>query len=204
MSRKNVKKASLPHDQYYTPEWVVRQCCEVVLPLAQPSTDRILEPSAGHGVFVEALRQQYPRATIHANDIDAINHQPQRMRYQGADHTYAVNFLDFQPPDPQPYGLCVGNPPYSLALRFIEHALTMSECVVFLLRQGFLSSAKRNPFFRASPPIHVFQLAHRPSFTNDRQTDFADYCFVVWDRRRNPRVTKLHWLPTVAEALRKR
>jgi len=203
VSRKNVKKASLPHDQYYTPAWVVRQCCDIVLPTAQPRTTHILEPSAGHGVFVRALRERYPDAVIHANDVDAIHHDVNHMCFEGANATYNQNFLDFQPPEGLRYGLCVGNPPYTMAMQFVEHALTISECVVFLLRQGFLSSAKRNAFFRNQPPTHIFQLAHRPSFTGDRQTDFADYCFVVWDVRRTPRVSKLHWLPTVPDRMRR-
>ncbi len=195
MSCKNVKKASVPHDRYYTPAWVVRQCCDFVIPTVGLEVGSVLEPSAGTGSFVRALRARYPGACIHANDIDPY-------RYPEATQGFRGDFLAFEPNARGPYDMVVGNPPYTRAMPFIEHGLTLGTVVIFLLRQGFLASAGRNEFFRTRPPTYVFQLAHRPSFTGDKKTDAADYCFVVWDRRRSAGTTKLHWLPTVPKALR--
>lgn len=193
MSCKNVTRASLPHDRYYTPRWVVRQCCDHVLPALKLEVGSILEPSAGVGSFVRELRDRYPGACLHANDIDPY-------RYPEATKTFCGDFLAFEPT--ARYDVVVGNPPYTRALEFVRHALGLGTAVVFLLRQGFLSSARRNDFFRTRPPLHIFQLAHRPSFTQDRRTDAADYCFCCWDQRRTASSTRLHWLPTVPRELR--
>ena len=70
MTSKNKKKKSIEGDRYYTPEWLVKQCIDMVLPvvcLQPPKT--ILEPSAGTGRFVQALRARYEKSTIVACDL---------------------------------------------------------------------------------------------------------------------------------------
>lgn len=189
MTAKNIKSASRPGDTYYTPDWAVMQCLDLVLPvvLGGKTPRTILEPGAGDGAFVRRLLEQYPRAKITALDID-----PKAGPWPGCFEQYQC--ADFLQADYlAPCDLVVGNPPFTLALEFCLASLALSKNVVFLVRQGFLSSARRSAFFRAHPPAHVFILTKRPSFTGG-QTDTADYCFGAWSSEFSG-ATQLHWLP---------
>lgn len=192
MTTKNNKRPSLPNDPYFTPAWVVRQSIQQIVPLICPVPARIIEPGAGHGCFVKHLRQRYHGAHITAIDIVE--------QYSWPEATESI-YGDFLTAELGRYDLAIGNPPYSLALPFVERCLCISKTTILLLRQGFLSSARRNSFFRMHGPGDVFVLAHRPSFTGDERGDSADYCFCCWGRKRNG-TTRLHWLPTVPLAER--
>jgi len=65
---------------------------------------------------------------------------------------------------PYPYDLIITNPPFSLALEFLEKSLREADTVIYLLRLNFLASRKRRAFWRANRPSHVLALAERPCF----------------------------------------
>lgn len=180
-------------DTYYTPDWVVQQCIAEVIPFVCPVANRILEPGAGQGAFVKRLRERYPNGHITAVDIDPYE-------WPEADVQLHQDLLETRFNDR--FDLVVGNPPFSRALEFIQHALGCSKSVVFLLRQGFLSSQKRSPFFRLHRPSDVYILSNRPQFTGEG-SDKADYCFVCWGRPAFNGTTNLHWLPAVPLAQRR-
>jgi hypothetical protein len=192
MTTKNSKRPSLPNDPYFTPAWTVEQAVQHIVPLICPIPARILEPGAGRGAFVQQLRQRYAGAHITAIDIEP---------YSWPEATRSIHG-DLVTTPLERYDMAIGNPPFSLAMQFIERCLGCSKTTILLLRQGFLSSAKRNAFFRLHGPSDVFILAHRPSFTDDGAGDSADYCFCCWGRRTDG-LTRLHWLPTVPLASRR-
>lgn len=206
MTAKNVKHPSISGDRYYTPEWVVGLCFDHVVPKAFETRwpESILEPSAGQGVFVRAARQRYRGARIVAVDVD-----PTVGLWSDADQSVTGDFLAYDTTDrlvPDRFDLVIGNPPFSFALPFVERSLLRSRVVIFLVRQGFLSSAKRCRFFREHPPLSVHLLSNRPAFaTPDGPpigTDTADYCFVTWLSGYTGETT-LHWLPEMAQAVRR-
>ena len=61
--------------------------------------------------------------------------------------------------------LIVTNPPFSLALEFLEKSLKEAKTVVYLLRLNFLGSQKRKEFWQKNPPSHLFTLSERPCFS---------------------------------------
>lgn len=77
--------------------------------------------------------------------------------------------------------LIMTNPPFSLALEFLEKSLTHGLTIVYLLRLNFLGTKKRKPFFQKNPPTHLYILSQRPSFTG-HGTDATEYAWFVWDR----------------------
>ncbi len=93
MTAKNVKKKSIPGDPYYTPSWTVDQCLAEVLPevlgdrMYAEGPQTILEPSAGQGVWIKALRTRWARSTIHGTDIDD-SHMP----WSGAKRSFKSDF----------------------------------------------------------------------------------------------------------------
>lgn len=204
MSAKNVSKASDPLDRCYTPRWCVDQCAqEILLPFYNLNPASILEPSAGGGVFVDAMRLLYPKSHITAADLDPEAGSFLKGRtdrgWQNADVSLIpTDFLDW--PSSRRYDLIVGNPPYTYAREFIEKGLSLTDNLVFILRQGFLSSGERAEFFKAHPPMAVVILPNRPSYSGDGKTDSADYCWVCWGRRWSG--TRLFWMKSLPKSLR--
>lgn len=196
------KKLKVPYDAYYTPPWAVEQCLDEILPGVLWKGEeawKIVEPGAGGGAFVDGLRERYPTAEITAIDLD-----PKTGPWPKATHSVRGDFLDWSPPGGQRVDLVIGNPPFGLALEYVRHARDVSARVVFLLRQGFLSSADRCAFFRSEEgrPLVVYQLANRPIFTNplyvNTDSDNSEYVFVVWGPNWTPPATTgLRWLPDV-------
>ena len=209
MSSKNRGKPSIEGDRYYTPPWVTRQFTDIVLPDICGSTlpRHILEPSAGGGAFVGPLRKATShviwdddlskdgRTIIHAVDLD-----PLAGPWPDADESYVkTDFLSYH--SDVDYDLTAGNPPFEPAIRFVQHALELSEIVSFLLRIGFIASKERRQWLRANPPRHLHMLAHRPAFLRKGGSDSCDYAFLTWERWHTS-TTTTHLLPLVSKAER--
>jgi hypothetical protein len=77
------------------------------------------------------------------------------------------------------FDVAIGNPPYRLAMEFIQVALRRARYVAFLLRLGFLESKSRHDFMRRCPP-DVYVLPDRPSFSG-KGTDATAYAWMVWN-----------------------
>lgn len=77
------------------------------------------------------------------------------------------------------YDVIVSNPPYSHALEFVQHALTLAPVVCMLLRLPWLASIRRVEWHKENP-AHVCVLPKRPSFTADGKTDATEYAWFIW------------------------
>jgi hypothetical protein len=174
----------LTNDAYYTPGWLARIIVRDVLSPWLRGTPRVLEPSAGDGVFVRAVREQCPGATITACDLEPL-------ALPDADAHVSGSFLTT---DAGMHDIVVGNPPYSLAESFVRRSLEVAPVVCYLLRLGFLASAQRAPLYACHQPAGVWVSSRRPAFTGGG-TDSADYCVVLWAPRWSPGPTELRWLP---------
>lgn len=62
------------------------------------------------------------------------------------------------------FDLIITNPPFSLALEFLQKSLHEAATVCYLLRLNFLGSQTRRTFWQANRPSHVLVLAERPCF----------------------------------------
>lgn len=78
----------------------------------------------------------------------------------------------------------ITNPPFSLAVDFINTSLKHSDFTAYLLRLNFWGSKKRKEWWQEMqetiPVTHQFTLADRPSFTG-KGTDATEYAWFVWD-----------------------
>lgn len=143
------------------------------------STDIILEPSAGNGAIIKALRNRG-----YKNHIDAVElREEERENLIG--YADRVGILDFlKDPDLGKYDVIIGNPPYSLAQEFIEKSLSLLRPggrLIFLLRTNFLESEKRFKWWQDKIPSGLYTLHKRPSFTG-KGTDATSYSWFVWEQ----------------------
>lgn len=105
----------------------------------------IWEPSCGDGAICDVLLEHGYQVV--ASDL-----------YDRGHGTAGIDFLK----DPPPFGTgldIIMNPPFSLAVEFVQRALTVGGNKVAVLgRLLWLESVRRKPFFEASPlaRVHVF------------------------------------------------
>lgn len=189
-----------PDDYFPTPEW----CVQAVLPLLRHRTvsGPLLEPAIGHGSIARVLAAEKleaaggvrPRWWVSGCDINpklVAECEAEGLRAWTADflrESEAVASWACKTVQPRrsvqrerPV-VVVSNPPYSLALEFVEAALKVVEpevgVVAFLMRDGFLHSQGRAAFWRANRCDHLF-LDRRPSFTG-KGTASDDYVWCLW------------------------
>lgn len=94
------------------------------------------------------------------------------------------------------------NPPFSLAAEFIDHSTKHANTVFMLLRLNYLASIKRYEWWKNNPPVALYVLSKRPSFTGSG-TDATDYAWFVWDKtERIPRGVHFVKPPTAEQTKR--
>jgi hypothetical protein len=125
---------------------------------------RVLEPSAGDGAFVRAVRERAPSAYI-----VALEPSDRVLACKGvADMAKPMRLEEIVIPEQARFDLIIGNPPYNLAAEHVRLCLDLlapEGRLVFLLRLGFLASKGRRRLFEQHPPERVDVLAERPSFS---------------------------------------
>lgn len=144
-------------DAYETPAWCVRRFLDAWL---VSSAGLWLEPGAGSGSIIRAVQDYQPRIQFTAVEKREISDPPWCDWYhddflhpRGDVHVALARGFD----------VVIGNPPYKLAIEFIEQSLRFSRIVAFLLRINFLASAERADFWQKHP-ADVYVLPDRPSF----------------------------------------
>ena len=140
--------------------------------------DRILEPSAGDGAILKALRYH----GFAFNHITAVEIREERSLYNWTDDVIFTDFLKWTPVEK--YDVIIGNPPYSLAQEFIDHSLKLLNPggrLIFLLRTNFLESERRFKWWQDKIPTGLYTLHKRPSFTG-KGTDATSYSWFVWTK----------------------
>lgn len=166
--------ARAAYDTYSTPPYCLLRLLEK-LPLPG---GKWLEPCAGDGRLVEITAQLRSDVEFTVCEI-----RPEcQPTLESLPFTEKVIIGDFLSLDPANFGekfaVCITNPPYSLAMEFIEKGLQLADTVVMLLRLNFMASKGRAAFFHRYPP-DVYVLPNRPSFTG-KGTDATDYCWMVF------------------------
>lgn len=172
------------HDAFYTPPLLADFCVDVLtrpnlVPTWLGKRSSVVEPSAGGGAFVEALLKR--TQDVHAIDID-----PEAAGLRLARTSDVADFLTWEPE--REVDWAIGNPPFGVtdindgdAEAHIRRALSFARVgCAFLLRQGFVASKERIPFWSQHPAALRVDLLERPSFTGDGKSDMYDYAFIVW------------------------
>jgi len=174
MSATNRSKVRRIGDWYPTPSFCINRLLdEVTLP-----EGHWLEPSAGLGALIQAVNgHNSVTPTWDACELSFWAYQALQPLCQ---NLFIGNFLktDFEVGK---YSVIITNPPYSIAMEFIEKALSLKpEKLVLLLRTNFIGSETRADFLRHNMP-DTYVLPNRPSFAFGG-SDSCEYGWAVWHK----------------------
>ena len=140
----------------------------------------ILEPSAGNGNVIQALRQKKVQGIITAVELrDEERDSLTRI----SDKVIIDNFLEWEAD--KDYDVIIGNPPYTYAREFIEKCFKIANentVIIMLVRTAFLESKSRYEFWQQHPLSGLYTLSKRPSFTG-KGSDATSYSWFIWDNR---------------------
>lgn len=159
-------------DVYPTPRWAI----DLALENIDLQGTRWLEPCAGEGAIVRTIKDHSPDIEVTACELRDTRSD---LVASGADHVRIDNFLETF----HTFGLfdtVFTNPPYSLAMEFVQASLQVADHVCMLLRVNFLGSEHRADWLRDHLP-DVYILPNRPSFTKGG-TDSTEYAWMQWHR----------------------
>lgn len=163
-----------PSEFYPTPPWCVRRILgELDLP-----GGRWLEPSAGDGAIIHAVNDVRKDVTWTAIEI----REECRAALEPLALTTIGDFTGIYPiPFATPYKVAILNPPFSLAVQFVERLMAYGTTtwIVMLQRTNWLETDERNTFLREFTP-DVYVLPNRPSFIGNGTTDATSYAWFVW------------------------
>lgn len=188
MSRAKAAADRAVLDFYATPDALALAICKrLSAVVAEPRF--LVEPSAGTGSFVRAVKATWPETWVEAVEVNPDH----------AGHLVAAD-ADFVATDDWPKwadasvagqrgspDLILGNPPFRQAQEHIEAGLRWlgeGGRLAFLLRLNFLGSSSRVGFWGQPGLESVSVIAPRPSFGLNKKgkpgTDGTEYALFVW------------------------
>jgi hypothetical protein len=190
MQRRNEPHDSL--DDFPTPPWATRAFIEYVLvpKLGASETDVILEPCCNRGCMAVPLAERFVVRTSDIHDYGWPGQQQVR------------DFLIDYPEDFNPESCpdwVIANPPFRLAVDFIEKGLRMARRgVAVLVRVAFGEGIERfERLYRGNPPtIIAFYVERVPMVRGRYDPEAASataYVWMCWERDQAPRAPV--WIP---------
>jgi 16S rRNA G1207 methylase RsmC len=148
----------------------------------------ILEPSAGNGNIIKALRNKNIKGNIMALELREEEYESLNKI---SDELIITDFLQWE--TDRKFDIIIGNPPFTYAKEFVEKCLGLlsdNGKLIFLLRTAFLESKSRYEFWQQNPLGSLYVLSKRPSFINGK-TDATSYSWFVWDKSTNKQEIKV-------------
>lgn len=171
------------HDNYPTPPWVVHRFLDH-WPIEPGSY--VLEPCAGDGQLIRAVKSWGLDLSWVACELRGeCEAKLDAMLVAGELGAYMIgDFLKQEPPANR-FDYVITNPPFSLSLGFVEHALRFANNVAMLLPITWQQAKSRNAFLRANAP-HIRVIPERITFVfgDVASTDFKGHAWYVWTRSR--------------------
>ncbi|WP_029606125.1 class I SAM-dependent methyltransferase [Kozakia baliensis] len=144
----------------------------------------IWEPACGDGAIVRPLRE----AGYNVVATDLIDY--------GAGFQGERDFLLEELPHREIQGI-ITNPPFKLAMPFVEKAIKDVPYSAWLLRINFLESIRRLPFFRKTPPARIWVSSrrlptmHRHGWEGPKASSNMFFAWFVFERGSD--ATALDW-----------
>lgn len=199
-NKNNEERESL--DYYATPPEEVTNGILTVKPwnLKDTKNITILEPCAGGGHMIKGIRDSGFEGGIVGTDIAA---HP-KIELQFGDVILADEIYDFCSTNyPYEDGIdyIVMNPPFSLTIPFVNHALDIAKKGVLMFnRLQFVESQKRyDLIFKSNPPNKIYQYVDRINCA--KSGDFSKklngtqaYAWFFWDKTKAYNSTEFYWI----------
>jgi hypothetical protein len=173
-------------DNYETPPWAVHRLLErLKLPAGN-----WLEPGGGGGNIIRATNELRKDVTWWTVEERKECYEPLVQAVGSPERVLIADFANKALPVPLPTGkakfdVAFGNPPFRLAMEFIERSLELANIVVMLLRLNFIGTEERHPFMKKFLPDQ-YVLPNRPSFRGEG-CDSIEYSWMVWPKGRSAR-----------------
>lgn len=168
-----------PADVYPTPEDATQAIIDA---LRLPKDALIADPGCGDGKLLRVFTANGYHNTVGA-DIRHTGYGHGGMDYFGKAGGPLEGSLGWL----AEFGLIdaiVMNPPFSMALEFIEKALTQAPIVAVLLKADFWNTQDRSQLGRTTPPTHHYPLTWRPVFLKKERGNnpLMNCTWYVWKR----------------------
>lgn len=155
-------------DQFYTQEKVAKFCSDIVKAFFDISEYKILEPSAGEGVFLKFFDNFY------ACDIDPKNDLIEKKDFLKDDIKDKLGNDKI---------ITIGNPPFGkrskLAIEFINKSFEYSDIVSFILPIHFLKYSAQYKI-RNDAKLICSELLDEDSFIYNGKNYSVRCCFQIW------------------------
>jgi hypothetical protein len=176
-------------DFYITPQEPIKQFLEKFLTIETLKQDiKILDPCAGGNEKYDMPYFKVLESLGFNNIRTADIREDSQARFK---LDFLNDVLDFEY-----FDLTISNPPFNLAIEFINKALNNTKnngFVVMLLRLNFFGSQSRKKFFAENMPKHCFVHSKRISFFPEDfeldgkvykkgSTDSIEYAHFVWQK----------------------
>lgn len=174
MSEKHERREN---DAYDTPAplaaFIVRRAAEILGPRAR----RLCEPGCGDTApFSRAALDMGMQASgCDMRDVSPIS-VDRCWNFEQCDFTDIVGPMSMRGE------IFATNPPFSLALPFVERMLGMVDpdgVVALLVRAAFLAGLKRQELYARHPPVEAWVCVRRPSFAHGG-TENSEYVALFW------------------------
>ena len=159
-------------DQFYTKQEVALELCKILKEKLNLNKYTFLEPSAGFGSFVNALRKTFKEPKIEAIDLD-----PKSFDIKQQD------FFSYTPKDQKI--ITIGNPPFgkraTLAIKFFNYASKFSDYIAFIVPLQFEKwSVQKN--LNKDFKLIFSQILEPNSFIFSGKDCSIRCCFQIWTR----------------------
>lgn len=138
-------------------------------------------------IAVEALRQNEVFTGVGWEPASGDGRIAKLMQMQLASDlrfdVYGEGGMDFRLETRQ-VDYIITNPPFSLALPFVRHALECAPKVAMFLRLQFLEGKERGEFFKKHPPIRIYLFSERLNCDPASNGSGGMMCFAwfIWER----------------------
>lgn len=187
-------------DDFPTQPWATRALCEHVLKpkVGTLSTMKAWEPACNRGHMSKPLTEYFHK--VYSSDIHNYGwpgqHSTCDFLWHGTGSPFSADGgTDF----------IVSNPPFRLALEFIQKAREIATVgVAMIVRTAFLESVGRyEALFQYSPPSIIAQFTERVPMVKGRLTATGStataYCWLVWIS--GERKCAFTWIPPCRKKL---
>ena len=168
-------------DKFYTNESAVNLCCSLINDkLSIKPEDLIIEPSAGNGSFIEAIKTMSPNYKFYdlkPESPEIIEQDYLNLNYQPIQSHFKKIHI-------------IGNPPFgrqsSLAIKFIKKSCEFGNSVSFILPKSFKKESLKRAFPSSFHLIFEIDLPENSFLVEGKQHN-VDTIFQIWEKKDSDR-----------------